>query len=313
MSTDRVALEEEREVLQRMLADLDDDLAAGDLTPEDHAEARAQYLARAAELDAALTGRPTAAAERADRSPKSTEYGTVGTESSEESAASVASESFEESAPSVTKPQVSGDADSEDSTVPRRRKRRPGFAVVGLLLIAAAALLGVMMTAGERGEDEPVTGAISRTSNGRIAQAQGLVSEGNVAGAVEIYFEVIDEDPKNPVALAELGWLLRIQGNRAEDPALRTKAVDGGLRYIDRALALDPTFAQAHFFRGMILLQDRDDPAGAATAFRAALETNPPDNMVSYLSDALRRAEEAAAAKAGAPAPTTAPVAGSAP
>jgi cytochrome c-type biogenesis protein CcmH/NrfG len=55
LDPDRIAeLEEERDHLARSLRDLDAELAAGDLTPEDHATLRDDYVARTAEVLRAL-------------------------------------------------------------------------------------------------------------------------------------------------------------------------------------------------------------------------------------------------------------------
>jgi hypothetical protein len=63
-------------------------------------------------------------------------------------------------------------------------------------------------------------------------------------------------------------------------------------------VAADPSYPDAHFFRGMMLWQDKSDPAGAVGEFRLFLSNRPPQAMVSLVQDALKRA----AAEAGIPA-----------
>ena len=77
------------------------------------------------------------------------------------------------------------------------------------------------------------------------------------------------------------------------------KRQDLALAALDRAIAIDPRFPDAHFFKGMVLYQDRKDPATAVTEFRLFLSNNPPQEMVPLVEDVLRRAM----ADAGAPAP----------
>jgi hypothetical protein len=63
-------------------------------------------------------------------------------------------------------------------------------------------------------------------------------------------------------------------------------------------VAADSSYPDAHFFRGMMLWEDKSDPAGAVGEFRLFLSNRPPQAMVSLVQDALKRA----AAEAGIPA-----------
>jgi hypothetical protein len=72
-------------------------------------------------------------------------------------------------------------------------------------------------------------------------------------------------------------------------------------------VAVDPTFADAHFFRGMVLLQDRDDPAGAVLEFQAFLANDPPPDFVDAVGEVLAQAQAAATAKAAGATTTIAP------
>ena len=103
---------------------------------------------------------------------------------------------------------------------------------------------------------------------------------------------MLAEDPGNVQALAYKGWLLK-----------RAGLADEAQESLDKAVAIDPRFPDAHFFRGMLLFQDRKDPAGAVVEFRAFLDNNPPAEMVPAVQDVLRRAEAEAAAGAPAPQP----------
>jgi Tfp pilus assembly protein PilF len=59
---------------------------------------------------------------------------------------------------------------------------------------------------------------------------------------------------------------------------------------LDQAVTIDPSYPDAHFFRGIVLYQDRSDPAGAVTEFRLFLSNNPPQEMVPQVEDVLKRA-----------------------
>ena len=80
---------------------------------------------------------------------------------------------------------------------------------------------------------------------------------------------------------------MRLAGVQAGNREL----LDKGFEYLNRAVAADPGYADAHFFRGMMLYQDRGDPVGAVNEFRAFLSSNPPRDMVPLVEQVLRRAE----------------------
>ena len=169
------------------------------------------------------------------------------------------------------------------------RTRRPlVITVVVVVVVAAMAGASVAAFSGQREAGAPMTGSLPDSPSGRMAQALQLESEGKAAEALRIYDELLRTDPRNVQALAYRGWLLK----RAGLPDLAMEA-------LDKAVAIDPRFPDAHFFRGMVLYQDRNDPAAAVTEFRLFMSNNPPPEMVPLVEDVLRRAM----ADAGQPVP----------
>ena len=169
------------------------------------------------------------------------------------------------------------------------RTRRPLVITMGVILVIAA-MTGATVVAfsGQRESGAPMTGSLPETPSGRMQQALQLESEGKAADALKIYDELLKSDPRNVQALSYRGWLLK-----------RAGLPDQALASLDQAVAIDPRFPDAHFFRGMVLYQDRKDPAGAVTEFRLFLSNNPPREMVPLVEDVLRRAM----ADAGQPVP----------
>jgi tetratricopeptide (TPR) repeat protein len=186
------------------------------------------------------------------------------------------------------------DEPGDDTTaVPRRRRSWP--VLVALAAVAVVAGLLVARTSGERLATDSLTGSIDETSNDRLAEARQLIADGKALEAVKVYDRIIRDDPKQVEALAYRGWLVRLAG-----------LPDDGLRYIDRAIAADPAYPDARFFRAMILWKDRKDPAGAIPEFKAFLATNPPADRAGPVAEALKQAEAEAAAAAGGATTTTA-------
>lgn len=224
----------ERDFLLQSIEDLDAEQGAGDLSPEDYAALRDDYVARAAEVIRQLDG---AAAE-----------------------------------PAVAE-----------------RPARRGRAVVTIaasLAVAVAAGFALANAAGSRSEGEQLTGSLPTSTQSQLREAGDLLAEGRAVDAVKLYDTILKRDPDQPVALAYRGWVVRLAGLKAE-----------GLEYVTRAVTADPSYPDAHFFRGMMLWEDNADPAGAVAEFRLFLSNNPPQSMVALVEDALRRAS----AEAGIP------------
>jgi cytochrome c-type biogenesis protein CcmH len=168
-----------------------------------------------------------------------------------------------------------------------KRWQWPVWGAVGAAAVTAGLL--VASSLGDRLPGQPASGAITATGPSEdLARARSLVGEGKVPEAIEAYDEVIEADPRNVEALAYRGWLVRLAGRQADDPTL----VDKGLEYVERAVAADPRYPDARFFKGMILFEDRNDPAAAVPEFRAFLGSDPPTEMIPMVEDVLRRALE---------------------
>ena len=199
--------------------------------------------------------------------------------------------------PETTPTALSG-ASGDQATRSRRKagRGRVVAAVVGLAIVSGGAGYAVAQSSGERLAGDEATGDLPEGSVDRISKANALAAEGDILEAVKVYDDLLQDDPENPVALAERGWLVS-----RVDPSL----VDGGLANIERAIAIDPTYPDAHFFRGMILWRAKDEPAMAVDAFQHAIEANPPPDVLSGLQEAKELAEADLAGAAATP--TTAP------
>lgn len=163
--------------------------------------------------------------------------------------------------------------------------RRKLVWAVGVVLLVGVSVFGLLRVMDGRSDGESITGNIAESSVSLLAQAQQQTAEGKAADAVKTYDKVLRIDANNVQALTYRGWLLNLAG-----------IPDEGLSSIDRAIAVQPTYADAHFFRGYILLNVKQDPAGAVAEFNAFLANNPPQEMVPLVQQALKDAEARAAA-----------------
>jgi len=186
------------------------------------------------------------------------------------------------------------------AAAPEQGRKRPTKAIVAAVVLAVASAgagYAVATSSGERLATDEASGAIVQGSTDRITKAQLLARDGRILDAIKVYDELLAEDPENPVALAQRGWLL----SRVGEPTL----VDRGLASIDKAIEVEPTYADAYFFRGMILWRGKGQPAEAIATFERGLATQPPPDVEAGLTEAKQLAEADLAAAAGAT--TTAP------
>ena len=160
----------------------------------------------------------------------------------------------------------------------RRRPRRVVATVAAVVAVAVGAGVLVARASGERVAGRPGSGSLPTGEADQLAQARAALNQGNVLQAVKVYDTVLKTDPRSPEALAYRGWILRlaaVSGGQTDQ-----RLWQQGLASIERAIAVDPTYPDAHFFRGLILYRDRHDATGAAGELQRFLGLNPPPDMV---------------------------------
>ena len=107
---------------------------------------------------------------------------------------------------------------------------------------------------------------------GMLQAARQSLFAGRPQEASAAYQAVLRRDPKNVDALTHLGLLMVMSADGAE----RAQLVDHGVQLFDRALALDPNYAPALFYKGQVLYDIKKDAAGAIAAWEKFVATVPP-------------------------------------
>lgn len=273
---DLAALEQDREFLIRSLRDLDAEHEAGDMDESDYQQLSADYIARTAAvlraLERATPPRP-APRPRATGSPR--ESGVL-----------------------------------ERALLSRRRWRRAAVATI-VVGFGALATWAVAQSSGTRqpGQTASGNGQASSTApsadglDPRLAQAATLVNQGKVADALRMYDDILVDEPDQPVALANDGWLLAQAGMAGS----RADLVDAGLAKIVKAEYATSSYPAAHFFRGFLLLRAKHDPSGAVTELRAYLgSADPSGSEIPQVEELLQEAIMAVGSGAQ-PGPSTTP------
>lgn len=176
------------------------------------------------------------------------------------------------------------------------RRRQPAPAPTGLRagvlagLVAAAAIVaatvpllgGALANRAEGGliTGQPPTGAAATADalsfferrvqahptdlNARLDLAERLERAGRLKQASEQYLAVLELDPRNTEAQTRIGMLLMSAG-----------LPDQALRAVDQALQVDPSYPEALYARGVILLKGLQRKSDAAAAFSAYLKATP--------------------------------------
>jgi tetratricopeptide (TPR) repeat protein len=284
----RAELEDERSFLLDSLEDLERERAAGDLSDADYAALHDRYTRRAAEVLHAL---------------ERTEITGIGDD------------------PTVARPthaETTASVDSSD-TVPsgggsRRRlgrvpRRRTVLVIGSLAIVAAVAVTIVVTQTGARLPGQTATGSVSLSRGAQLrrslAQAEALESTGNASGALQLYLQVLTQDPKQPEALAESGWLEFEAGVSAGNAAVLSRAQ----AQEEAAQRADPSAYAPHLYLGSMLLAE-GNATGAIGQYRQFLADGPPQDEVqaarTFIIEAFRKAGQPVPAELGT-APTTLP------
>ncbi|MEP6660099.1 MAG: tetratricopeptide repeat protein [Acidimicrobiales bacterium] len=156
--------------------------------------------------------------------------------------------------------------DDEDDVVAATATRGRGrVALFAAVVVVAAIAAGVLVarSAGQRTGTDTITGGITESVSRKLAEARSLLGTDHT-GAIKRYDEVLLVDPANVEALTYKGWLLVQDG---DDKA--------GGELIDKAIATQPDYADAHFFKGFVLVNVRSDPAAALKEFDIVLKAKP--------------------------------------
>lgn len=288
---DLEALEQERQFLLRSLADLDAELEAGDIEEDDYRTLSDDYTARAATvlkaIEALSRPKPGAKAPPAVRKAVASRRRTA--------ASPVAGDGSARRRSDATTPAASASGGD------RRRRVRQVAVVGGVAVFVGLATWGLIESTGARKPGQTITGnaqlsgATTTVAGGidpRLAEAVQDVSKGQPYQALQLYAAILKDDPNQPVALANQGWLEAQIGLEYNQPQLVTK----GLANIVASEKADPSYAEPHFFRGDVLLHQNDD-ADAVTEFRTFMGlADPSDPNVGEAQTLLAQAIRGAGA-----------------
>jgi len=128
------------------------------------------------------------------------------------------------------------------TTVPKGMSNtQRALALLGVLVIAALAGTLLARSIGFRSEADSGTGGVAQSTAGLLAEASTLTFEREWEAAVEVYNELLENEPSNVEALTYRGWLqYQLDGGEAGDDSLAD------------AVAQDPEYPDARVFRALV-------------------------------------------------------------
>jgi tetratricopeptide (TPR) repeat protein len=170
--------------------------------------------------------------------------------------------------------------------------------LVGVLASCALIVIGVLILVDHalspRLPGQAVSGGITQTRaqliEQQLAQASTLYNGGQTTEALSLYEKVLSEDPTDPTALAQSGWLEWNAGASDKQPSLEAL----GRTVEQRAIRVAPTFYGGHLYLGLIRLYQDNNPKAAVVQFNQFLNEVPPAALVHAVAPKIRDAYTAA-------------------
>jgi tetratricopeptide (TPR) repeat protein len=185
----------------------------------------------------------------------------------------------------------------------RRRGRNKWFLVAAVGCFAAALALAVPVFSSHRLPGQSATGSIDLSPSQQVQrsldQAAAVENQDQLGEAAQLYQSILDANPDNEVALAQLGWLEYRIGQQGASTTLLNDA----RAKLNQAAVLNPGDYAVHLYLGTLLLQLDGNAAEAVAQFTQFLADRPPASVVAQAASVLRQAYLAA----GRPIPSQIP------
>lgn len=241
MNPDRERLEELRDLALRDLVDVDRQVAAGELSPDDADELRCRYEREALTALNGIRAMPITAEPAAAAAGSGATAGRPWT-------------AFVTSRRALYAVGIAL-AVFAAFLVQRNMLDRPaGGLVTGNEMLQPAPGPRDLSNVTDQ-ELEAVVAANPDVLGMRLALAARYVDKGRYDLASVHYSKVLEKEPKNPEALTHLGWVL-LQVDRPEEAA----------ELVDQAIEVDPQLADAWWVQANIRLYGMKDPKGAISS-----------------------------------------------
>jgi cytochrome c-type biogenesis protein CcmH/NrfG len=119
--------------------------------------------------------------------------------------------------------------------------------------------------------------AAPKSYDARIRYARALLSSGNYPDAIKQFLSASNLDPKQPEPLTYAGWLTALVAQQVSDPTSKKELIDVATKNLNSAIRADSTYPDAYVFKGLLLTRIENKQCVGADAFRQFL-VYAPDN-----------------------------------
>jgi hypothetical protein len=168
---------------------------------------------------------------------------------------------------------------------PRNRTKLMAFAV-GVILVALVAGWLVARSSGQRLPGDTITGGTSPNqvatllSEGRVLM--GSDAPNAISDASQRFLAVLDIEPNNVEALTYSGWLVAL-ASQQQDSATGATNLQAGKAFLEKAIAIDPTYADAHCLLAVVAGSFENDITTAKTRIDECLAADPPADLRGFI------------------------------
>jgi tetratricopeptide (TPR) repeat protein len=172
-------------------------------------------------------------------------------------------------------------SDAMTETPKNRNFRRTLFTVILVLAVAGSSGWFVAQQSGQRLAGDSLAGSIEDSTASILSRARAT-NFVDPKVAIELYTQVLEVDPDNVEALTYRAWLVvlisRSAGDQVKQLAFASASSD-----LKRAIALDPSYPDAHCFLGITLFRLKNDAKGAKEQLTICSDKNPPAEVKSFV------------------------------
>jgi cytochrome c-type biogenesis protein CcmH/NrfG len=126
----------------------------------------------------------------------------------------------------------------------------------------------------------------------RLALARFLEESGDIVGSLKQLDEAVRAAPDDADALANAGRVRFIVAGQVPSPDAQSQLVTSARTLLDRAVQADPNHADAHFYRGVLLLDGYKETDAAVAEFQRYLVLAPDGRFATQARNALAQTLE---------------------
>ena len=193
---------------------------------------------------------------------------------------------------STSQSQIFSDLSVVATDAPKKRNlRRTLFTLFIVLAVAGSCGWFVAQQSGQRLAGDSLAGSIEDSTASILSRARAT-NFVDPKVAIELYTQVLEVDPDNVEALTYRAWLLVLISRSAGDD-VKKLAFTSASSDLERAIALDPSYPDAHCFLGITLFRLNDDAKGAKEQLTICSEKNPPAEVKSFVDSIVAEVDAA--------------------